>query len=122
MNKINSSDWRVKTMSRIRKLIAEADPEVKEEMKYKTPSNPAGIPVWYHDGMITTGETYKQHLRFTFAKGSILREKHDPNRLFNRHTAIVIQEDDTIDESAFKDLIRAAVKLNREKKSKKSEK
>ena len=73
MNKAISPDWRSKTMSRIRALIKQADPEVVEEVKYKKPSNPAGIPVWYHDGMICTGETYKNHLRLTFAKELLSR-------------------------------------------------
>ncbi|MBI4136518.1 DUF1801 domain-containing protein [Candidatus Roizmanbacteria bacterium] len=114
---IVTSDWRAKTILRIRTLIQQADPEVIEERKYKMPSNPAGIPVWYLDGMICTGETYQKHLRLTFAKGPALKE-HDPKGLFNRHSAMVIQEDDKIDETAFKKLIRAAVKLNQEGKSK----
>jgi len=112
--KKTSLDWRKKTLSRIRVLIRQADPKVVEEVKYRMPSNPAGIPVWYHDGMICTGETYKEHLRLTFAKG---RSLEDPKGLFNRHTAIVIHEDDKIDEAAFKNIIRAAVKLNRTGKS-----
>lgn len=109
------SDWRAKTLSRIRKLIKQADPKVVEEVKYKMPSNPAGIPVWYHDGMICTGETYKNHLRLTFAKGPSIK---DPKGLFNRHSAIVIEEGDKIDETAFKNVIRAAVALNRKGKDK----
>jgi hypothetical protein len=109
--KTASSDWRGKTMSRIRRLIKQADPKVIEEVKYKMPSNPGGIPVWYHDGMICTGETYKNHLRLTFAKGPKLKD-HDPKGLFNRHSAIVLQEDDKIEETAFKNIIRAAVALN----------
>ncbi len=105
------SDWRGTTMALIRRLIKQADPEVVEEVKYKKPSNPAGIPVWYHDGMICTGETYKNHLRLTFAKGSSIK---DPKGLFNRHSAIVIQKDDKIDETAFKNLVRAAIVLNRQ--------
>lgn len=106
-------DWRAQRLSRIRTLIHQADPEVVEEVKYKMPSNPAGIPVWYHDGMICTGETYKEHLRLTFAKGPSLK---DPKGLFNRHTAIVIREEDKLDEAAFKNIIRAAVTLNRKNK------
>lgn len=120
MSKSSGADWRVEKMEQIRQLIKQADPEVIEERKYKMPSNPDGIPVWYHDGMITTGETYKEHLRLTFSKGSILRDQHDPHQLFNRHSAMVIQEDDEIKEEAFKEIIRAAVKLNQESKSKKS--
>lgn len=111
----NTSDWRTKTLSQIRKLIKQANPEVTEEVKYKMPSNPAGIPVWYHNGMICTGETYKNHLRLTFAKGPSIK---DPKGLFNRHSAIVIQEDDKINETAFKNIIRSAVKLNRKNKNK----
>lgn len=100
-------------MSRIRTLIKEADPEVVEEQKYKMPSNPGGIPVWYHDGVITTGETYKKHLRLTFSKGAELRKNHDPKGLINSHSAMKIEEDDHIDEDAFKKLIKSAVTLNK---------
>ncbi len=109
------ADWRVTTLSKIRKLIKLADPEVVEEQKYKMPSNPAGIPVWYHDGMICTGETYKKHLRLSFTKGPSIK---DPKGLFNRHSAIVIEEGDKLDQTAFKNLIRAAVALNSESKNK----
>jgi hypothetical protein len=102
-------DWRGKTLSRIRTLIKQADPEVVEEVKWRKPSNPAGIPVWYHEGMICTGETYKSHLRLTFAKGASIK---DPKGLFNAFRAIIIHESDKIDETAFKEIIRAAVKLN----------
>ncbi len=115
---ITSSDWRKNTMSQIRTLIKQADPEVVEEAKYKKPSNPAGIPVWYHDGMICTGETYRNHLRLTFAKGASLKNR-DAKGLFNRHSAIVIEEDDKIDEAAFKNIIRAAVALNSKSKNRK---
>ena len=107
-------EWRGKTLSRIRTLIKQADPKVVEEVKWRKPSNPAGIPVWYHDGMICTGETYKNHLRLTFAKGNSLK---DPKGLFNSFRAITIREGDKLDEAAFKALIRAAVALNREGKS-----
>lgn len=110
-------DWRQKTLSQIRTLILQADSGMIEEVKYRKPSNPAGIPVWYHDGMICTGETYKEHLRLTFAKGSSLK---DPKGLFNRHRAMVIHETDKIDETAFKNIIRAAVALNCETKDTKS--
>jgi len=112
-----SSDWRVKRMSQIRKLIMQADPDIKEERKYKMPSNPDGIPVWYHNGMICTGETYKKHLRLTFAKGPDLKV-YDQKDLFNRHSSIVIEEEDRLDETAFKKLIQAAVSLNIKNKSK----
>ena len=108
-------DWRGKTLSRIRTLIKQADSEVVEEVKWQKPSNPAGVPVWSHDGIICTGETYKNHVRLTFAKGASLK---DPKRLFNASLegnalrAIVIYEGDEIDESAFKALVRSAVALN----------
>jgi hypothetical protein len=108
-------DWRGQTLSRIRTLIKQADPEVVEEVKWRKPSNPAGVPVWSHDGIICTGETYKNHVRLTFAKGASLK---DPKRLFNASLegnamrAIVIHEGDEVDESAFKALVRSAVALN----------
>jgi hypothetical protein len=101
-------------LSRVRTLIKQADPNVVEEIKWRKPSNPAGIPVWYHDGIICTGETYKNHLRLTFAKGSKLK---DPKGLLNTFRAIVIHEDNKINEIAFKNLIRAAIVLNRKDKS-----
>jgi hypothetical protein len=102
-------DWRGKTLSRVRALIKQVDPEVVEEWKWR------GVPVWYHAGMICTGETYKTYVKVTFAKGAALK---DPAGLFNSsldgnvRRAIDIQEDDRINEAAFKDLIRAAVALN----------
>jgi len=108
-------DWRGKTLSQIRALIKQADPEVVEELKWRKPSNPAGVPVWYHDGIICTGETYVNHVRLTFAKGASLK---DPSGLFNSslegnvRRAIDIHQGDTVDEAALKDLIRAAVGLN----------
>ena len=77
-------DWRGKTLSQIRALIKQADPEVVEELKWRKPSNPAGVPVWYHDGIICTGETYVNHVRLTFAKGASLK---DPSGLFNSTSA-----------------------------------
>jgi hypothetical protein len=112
----NFDDWREKTLSRIRKLIKQADPKVVEEIKWRKLSNPAGIPVWYHDGMICTGETYKNHLRLTFAKGASLKDK-DPKGLLNSFRTMVIHEGDKINELAFKNLIRVAVILNRKHKS-----
>ncbi len=109
--KTDSKDWQGKMMSRIRKLVKSADPEIVEEVKYKTPTNPAGVFVWYRDGMISTGESYKKHLRLAFSKGPALKD-HDPKGLINSYRAIIIHEDDEIDEKAFKDLVRAAVKLN----------
>jgi hypothetical protein len=107
-------DWRGKTLSRVRGLIKQADPEVVEEWKWKKPTNP-GVPVWSHRGGICTGETYKSVVKLTFFKGASLK---DPKRLFNSslegntRRAIDIHEDDAIDEKAFVALIRAAVSLN----------
>lgn len=110
-----TDDWRDATLSRIRKLIEQADPHMVEEQKWKKASNPDGVPVWSHDGMVCTGETYKTHVKVTFAKGASLK---DPSHLFNssldgqtRH-AIDIQEGEKIDERAFKALIKDAVALN----------
>src|SRR5687768_9450707 len=108
-------DWRGETLARVRALIGQADPEVVEEVKYKKPANPAGVPVWSHDGMICTGETYQDKVKLTFAKGASLE---DPSSLFNSslegntRRAIDFREGDEIDEEAFKALIRAAVSLN----------
>ena len=102
-------DWRGKTLSRIRALIKQADPEVVEEWKWR------GVPVWYHDGMICTGETYKSVVKVTFSKGASLK---DPSRLFNSsldgnaRRAIDLHEGEKIDEEALKDLVRAAIALN----------
>ena len=102
-------DWRGKTLARIRALIKEADPKVVEEWKWR------GVPVWYHDGMICTGETYKTVVKVTFAKGASL---DDPAGLFNTglegnvRRAIDIHEGDKFNEAAFKTLIKAAVTLN----------
>lgn len=110
-----NEDWRGEMLSRLRDLIEEADPEVVEEMKWKKPSQPDGVPVWSHDGMICTGETYKEVVKLTFAKGAALE---DPSGLFNSslggntRRAIDIREGEGIDENAFKELIRAAVRLN----------
>jgi hypothetical protein len=107
-------DWRGKTLARLRALIQEADPDVVEDTKWRKPSNPAGVPVWSHDGMICTGETYRDHVKLTFFKGSALK---DPAHLFNAsfqgvRRAIDLHEGDTINETAFKALIREAVRLN----------
>jgi hypothetical protein len=102
-------DWRGETLARIRDLIEQADPEVVMEWKFK------GIPVWYHDGMICTGETYKSAVKMTFAKGASLE---DPSGIFNSslegktRRAIDFHEGEEIDEDALKELIRAAVALN----------
>jgi hypothetical protein len=110
-----SDDWQERTLSRIRKLIKQADPEVVEERKWKKAANPEGVPVWSHDGMICTGETYKTHVKLTFARGASLK---DPSHLFNSslegnvRRAIDLHEGQTIDEQALKALIREAVALN----------
>jgi hypothetical protein len=109
------NDWRGKMLARVRKLIRDADPDVVEEVKWRKPSNPAGVPVWSHDGIICTGETYKDKVKFTFAKGASLA---DPSGLFNSslegntRRAIDLHEGDKIDEKSLKALIRAAVALN----------
>jgi hypothetical protein len=109
------SDWRSETLARIRTLIQQADPEVVEEVKWRKPSNPAGVPVWSHAGIIRTGETYKAAVKMTFAKGAALA---DPAGLFNSslegntRRAIDFHEGDKINEKALKALIRAAVALN----------
>jgi hypothetical protein len=113
------SDWRGETLARIRTLIKQADSEVIEEWKWR------GVPVWEHDGIICTGETYKAVVKMTFAKGASLA---DPSGLFNSslegnmRRAIDIHEGDKIDEKALKALIRAAVALNTSKRSQKKSK
>ena len=109
-------DWRGEMLSRLRVLIREADPEVAEEVKWRKPSNSMlGVPVWSHEGIICTGETYKNVVKMTFAKGASLK---DPSRLFNSslkggtRRAIDFHEGDELDEEALKALIRAAVALN----------
>src|SRR5690349_16529907 len=115
-------DWRGKTLGRIRALIKAADPDVVEEWKWAKVNNP-GTPVWSHDGIICTGETYKSAVKLTFAKGASLK---DPARLFNSslegnvRRAIDIHEGEDLDETAFKALIRQAVAVNRTDKSKRS--
>lgn len=110
------NDWRVEMLERIRTLIAQADPEAIEEPKW------GGVPTWSHAGIICTGETYKSHVKMTFAKGALLK---DPAKLFNSslegnvRRAIDFHEGDKINEKALQALIRAAVALNVEKKSKK---
>jgi len=108
-------DWRGKTLARVRAIIREADPEIVEEWKWM------GTPVWSHDGIVCTGETYKKVVKMTFAKGAALK---DPSGLFNSsldgnvRRAIDIHESEKVDEAALKDLIRAAVALNLSKKNK----
>jgi hypothetical protein len=107
-------DWRGETLSRLRALIKQADPDVVEEWKWRKATNP-GVPVWYHEGPICTGETYKSVVKLTFFKGASL---DDPSGLFNSslegntRRAIDFHEDDEIDEKAFVTLISAAVSLN----------
>ena len=108
-------DWRGETLSRVRALIKQADPEVVEELKWRKPSNPGGVPVWSHGGIICTGETYKNRVKLTFANGASLE---DPSGLFNSslegnvRRAIDFHEGDKIDEKAFEALVRSAVALN----------
>ena len=111
------SDWRSETLERVRMLIKQADPDMIEEVQWRKPSNKmTGVPVWSHDGIICTGETYKDKVKLTFAKGAAL-----PSGLFNSglegntRRAIDIHEGDRLDERAFKALIRAAVALNTSK-------
>src|SRR5215467_2710351 len=107
-------DWRAKTLAKVREIIHEADPEIVEEWKWVKATNP-GTPVWSHGGIICTGETYKNVVKMTFAKGAELK---DPSGIFNSslegnvRRAIDFHERDRVDEAALKDLIRAAVALN----------
>lgn len=116
-------DWRGETLARVRKILKQADPAIVEEVKWRKSSNPMGVPVWEHDGIICTGETYKAAVKLTFANGAALK---DPSRLFNSsldgnvRRAIDIHEGDKIDENALKGLIRAAVDLNTARAQKKS--
>ena len=111
-------DWRGAVLGKLRALIKEADPAVVEEIKWRKPSSPAGVPVWSHDGMICTGETYKDKVKLTFARGAALE---DPTGLFNAsleggtRRAIDIGEGATIDANAFKALVREAAALNQQK-------
>lgn len=112
-------DWRGSLLGRLRALIKEADPDVVEEVKWRKPSNGMrGVPVWEHAGILCTGETYKDKVKLTFAKGAALK---DPSRLFNSslegnvRRAIDIREGEKINEKAFKTLIRAAATLNKSK-------
>lgn len=108
-------DWRGETLARLRGWIRQADPEVVEQIKWRKPSSPGGVPVWSHAGIICTGETYKDKVKLTFARGASI---DDPSGLFNSsldgnmRRAIDVREDDRIDERAFKALVRAAVASN----------
>ncbi len=108
-------DWRSETLAHIRQLIHEADPGIVEECKWVKPSNPSGVPIWSHDGIVCTGESYKQVVKLTFARGASIE---DPKKLFNSslegnmRRAIDLREGDGIDEAAFKQLIRAAAAAN----------
>jgi len=108
-------DWRGETLAHVRTLIKEADPDIVEAVKWRKPSNPSGVPVWEHDGIVCTGETYKDKVKLTFANGAAL---DDPSGLFNSsldgnvRRAIDISEGETIDAKAFKALVRAAAALN----------
>ena len=119
-------DWRGKTLARVRSLIKEADPDVVEAVKWRKPSNSMlGVPVWDHDGIICTGETYKEVVKMTFARGAALE---DPAGLFNSslegntRRTIDIREGDKIDDRALKALIRAAVALNTSARSRRKTK
>jgi hypothetical protein len=110
-----SGDWRGTTLAHLRSLIKEADPAVVEEVKWKKPSRPEGVPVWSHGGTICVADTLKHAVRLTFPKGALLQ---DPKKLFNTRLdsktvrAIDVHEGDTIDEAALKALVLGAVKLN----------
>ena len=109
------SDWRGDALTRMRTLIHEADPEVVEAVKWVKPSNPSGVPIWEHAGIICTGEIYGAYVKLTFARGASLK---DPTRLFNAgfgggtRRAIDIHQGDSVDAAAFKTLVREAVALN----------
>lgn len=115
-------DWRGEALARVRTLIKEADPDATEQLKWRKPSNSSGVPVWEHAGMICTGETYKDKVKLTFAKGASLE---DPSGLFNSsltggtRRAIDIQEGKPLDAAAFKALVREAVALNLASKKRK---
>ena len=114
-------DWRGAVLAKVRRLIREADPEVTEDVKWRKPSNPAGVPVWECGGLICTGEVYKDKVKLTFARGAAV---DDPSKLFNSsldggtRRAIDIREGDEIDEAAFKALVRGAIAVNVQKRPK----
>ena len=116
MSEVGMADWRAQTLARMRELILEADPGIVEERKWKKPSNAMkGVPVWSHNGIVCTGETYKNTVKLTFARGASIP---DPSRLFNSslegntRRAIDIHEGEKIDARAFKALVKAAVAEN----------
>ena len=112
-------DWRGETLARVRKLIREADAQVTETVKWRKPTNPNGVPVWEHAGILCTGEVYKDYVKLTFARGAALA---DPAGLFNAgfggntRRAIDLREGEQVDEAAFKALVREAVAANISKK------
>ena len=114
-----SDDWRAETLARVRKLIAEAAPDAVEEVKWRKPSNPGGVPAWSQGGLICTGETYKDKVKLTFARGAALP---DPHQLFNAsldagtRRAMDLREGDKLDAAAFKALVREAVRANADRK------
>jgi hypothetical protein len=117
-------DWRGETLARVRQLVHDADPEIEEEWKWEKPSS-GGTPVWSHDGIVCTGESYKQVVKLTFARGASL---DDPKKLFNSslggntRRAIDIPEGEKLDEAAFKKLIKSAVAANSEARAKRAKK
>jgi hypothetical protein len=116
--KASATDWRAQTLDKVREMILEADPTMTEERKWKKPSNPAGVPVWSHDGIVCTGETYKEYVKLTFFHGARIA---DPKGLFNAgldggtRRAIDIGQGDKLDARAFKALIKAAIAENQAK-------
>lgn len=116
-------DWRAETLAEVRRLIHEADPDIIEECKWVKPSNPLGVPVWSHAGIVCTGETYKQVVKITFARGASLK---DPRGLFNSslernaRRAIDIREGEQLDAEAFKALIQLSVAENLQSSARKS--
>ena len=114
-----NKDWRSETLAKVRKIIRQADPGVAEDVKWRKPSNPAGVPVWERDGIICTGETYKDKVKLTFARGASL---NDPAKLFNAadtgatRRAIDIREGDKLNEKGFKALIKEGIAANGAKK------
>ena len=110
-----ATDWRADVLARVRTLIEQADPEIVEERKWVKPTNPDGVPTWSHDGIVCTGETYKDHVKLTFMKGA---QVPDRSKLFNAsldgnaRRAIDVREGDKLDSKAFKALVKAAVAHN----------